>query len=186
MPLSTQARQHRADLSELARLAENDLTVIFRDVSSAELVKEALNDVLPKLVAVYGSAAASLGADWYEDMRDRAEAKGRFSPIVADLPDLGRTESLAGFAVGPLFGPDPDAATALSKVSGGLQRIIFNADRFTVTGSATQDKRAGWVREGNGECDWCQRYLDGEVHYVEGYDFDAHDRCQCVAVPVFG
>jgi hypothetical protein len=41
------------------------------------------------------------------------------------------------------------------------------------------------MRQGNGECDWCTGLLDGEVHYVEGYDFDAHDDCRCIAVPVF-
>jgi hypothetical protein len=42
------------------------------------------------------------------------------------------------------------------------------------------------MRVGNGECDWCQRFLDGEVHYAEGYDFAAHDHCGCTAEPVFG
>lgn len=185
MPLSATARRHRADLAELAGFAENDLSLVFQDVSSAALVKEALNDTLPRLVEVYGSAAASLGADWYDELREQAEVRGRFQAIVAELPDRGRTESLAGFAVSPLFGAKPDATTALSKAAGGLQKIIFNADRFTITGSSNQDRRCGWMRQGNGECDWCQQYLDGEVHYVEGYDFDAHDRCQCVAVPVF-
>lgn len=186
MRLSTQAKRHRADVAELARLAESDMSALFRQVDDARQVEQALKDVLPRLVAVYGSAAASLGADWYDEMRAESDAKGRFRPIVADLPGAARTDALAGFAIGPLFGANPDASTAFSKAAGGLQRIIFNADRFTVTGSSNQDKSAGWVRQGNGECDWCQQYLDGEVHYVEGYDFDAHDRCQCVAVPVFG
>lgn len=185
MPLSTQSRKHRADLVELARLADSDLSVLFREVDNAKLVEEALRDTLPRLIALYGSAATSLAADWYDEMRERAGAKGRFRPIISDLPDVGRTDALAGFAIGPLFGADPDAATAFSKAGGGLQRIIFNADRFTVTGSATQDRQAGWMRVGNGECDWCDQYLTGEVHYVEGYDFDAHDWCRCTAEPVF-
>ena len=53
--------------------------------------------------------------------------------------------------------------------------------------AAVEDSRAqGWMRVGDGGCDWCQQYLDGEVHYVEGYDFDAHDHCNCTAQPVFG
>lgn len=69
MPLSAQARRHRADLAELARLAENDLSIVFRDVGNAVAVRDELEDYLPKLVAMYGSAAASLGAYWYDDMR---------------------------------------------------------------------------------------------------------------------
>ena len=188
MPLSSAARTHRADLAELARLAERDLAVVFADVSNADLVKGALNDILPNLAAVYGSAATSLGADWYEEQRAQAEVRGRFSAIVAELPDLGRTEALAGFSVGPLFGATPDAATALSLAAGGLQRIIFDADRHTIMRSSIQDPRArGWAREGSGECDFCALLIGrGFVYSEDTVQFDSHDRCRCIGVPEFG
>lgn len=187
MPLSATARRHRADLAELARLAENDLSILFRGIPEPKRVQEALRDMLPQLVALYGSAAASLGADWYDDLRDRAEVRGRFQAIVADLPDIGRTDSLAGWAVGPLYGTDPDPTTAFSKASGGLQRIIFDADRHTVMRSSIQDPRArGWQREGNGECQFCQMLIGrGAVYSEDSVDFDSHDRCRCVGVPAF-
>lgn len=187
MALSATAKRHRADLAELARLAESDLSVVFRDVSNADMVKGALNDILPPLVALYGSAAASLGADWYDDLRERAEVRGRFQAIVAELPDVGRTESLAGWAIGPLFGAEPDATTALSKAAGGLQRIIFNADRDTVTRSSIQDRAAtGWQREGVGKCELCALILTrGAVYTEESSQFETHDNCMCVGVPVF-
>ena len=186
-PLSPAARAHRADLTELVRLAEADLSVVFRKVTNAELVKGALNDILPKLVALYGSAAASLAADWYEEQRVKAEVRGRFQAITAELPTTGRTEALAGFAVGPLYGAKPDAALALVKASGGLQRIIFNADRYTVMGSSVKDPRArGWQREGNGECQFCALLISRGAVYTEGsVDFESHDRCRCVGVPAF-
>lgn len=187
MPLSPTARKHRADLSELARLAEGDLASLFRNVSNTELVKEALNDTLPQLVQLYGSAAASLGADWYDDLRDRSGARGRFSAIVADLPNRGRTESLAGYAISPLFGANPDGTLALSKAAGGLQRIIFDAGRHTVMRSSIQDPHArGWQREGNGECEFCQMLIGrGAVYTAESVEFDSHDRCRCVGAPAF-
>jgi hypothetical protein len=172
--LSLAARKHRADLAELARLAEGDLSFLFHDVVDADRVKESLIDVLPRLVAMYGAAAASLGADWYDELREQAEVRGRFQAIVADLPDVGRTDALAGWAVGPM-------------TSGGLQRIIFDADRDTVTGSAIRDPRArGWQREGAGECDFCAMLIGrGAVYSEASVEFDAHDRCRCVGVPVF-
>jgi hypothetical protein len=187
MRLSTAAKRHRGDLAELARLAENDLAAVFRDVSNVEDVKAGLNDILPKLVTIYGSAAATLGADWYEDLREQAEVRGRFQAIVADLPDVGRTESLAGYAVSPLFGARPDAAIALSKAAGGLQRIIFDADRHTVMRSSIQDPGArGWQRQGTGECDFCQLLIGrGAVYTEESVSFESHDRCRCVGVPAF-
>lgn len=179
------AEAHRSDLRDLTDLAEADVAEVLRGLSDAEVVREALMDTLPALVELYGSAAATMAADWYEDLRDEAGAAGRFSPIVAELPDGDRTDALARWGVGPLFSAEPDSALVLSKVAGGLQRIIADADRQTVRISAVADRRAGWVREGTGECDWCQKYIDGVVHYVAGYDFDAHDRCQCIAVPTF-
>src|SRR5450756_974959 len=73
--------------------------------------------------------SATLGADWYDEMRDVAKVRGRFSAIAADLPDIARTNSLARWAVTPLFAAEPDFATTLVKASGGLQMIIANADR---------------------------------------------------------
>lgn len=187
MPLSATAKRHRADLDELTRLAENDLALVFGDVDNALRVKEALADTLPQLVELYGSAATALAADWYDDLRERAEVRGRFQVIVADLPDTGRTEALAGYAVSPLFGANPDKAIALSKASGGLQRIIFNADRYTIMRSSIQDPRArGWQRQGGGDCDFCQMLIGrGAVYSVATVDFDSHDRCKCVGVPAF-
>jgi len=60
------------------------------------------------LVAIYGSAAATLGADWYDEMRAAAAVKGRFRAIPAELPDQGRTDALARRGVSPLFSADFD------------------------------------------------------------------------------
>ena len=183
MPTLTAA--HRRDLAELTGLAQKDLSLIWREFNTATAARDGLIELLPRLVAIYGSAASTLGADWYDEMRAAAAVKGRFRAIPAELPDQGRTDALARWGVTPLFAAEPDYDTALVKVAGGLQRVIANADRQTVRVSAVQDRRAGWVRVGNGECGWCANLLDGEVHYVEGYDFDAHDHCLCSVQPVF-
>jgi len=178
---------HRRDLAELTGLAQNDLTLIWAEFNTAIAARDGLIELLPRLVSIYGSAAATLGADWYDEMRAAAAVTGRFRAIPAELPDLGRTDALARWGVTPLFQAESDYALALTLVSGGLQRIISNADRETVRSSSIQDPKAkGWVRVGHGECDWCKNLLDGEIHYVEGYDFLAHDDCRCTAKPDFG
>lgn len=184
--LSQLRSAHRRDLRELVGIAENDLRLLFREFDTADAAREGLMDVLPRLVSVYGAAAATLGADYFDDVRDAAGAPGRFRAVPAELPDIGRTDALAGWGVAPLYQAEPDFGTALVKVAGGAQRIIANADRETVRFSSIQDPAAqGWVRVGNGECDWCKQYLDGEIRTVEGYGFDAHDWCQCDAEPVY-
>lgn len=185
--LTAQARAHRSDLAALAQIAENDLRVLLRPLSAAEVAKEALRDVLPRLVAVYGDAAAALAADWYEDTRDRAEVRGRFAPVLAQLPDRGRTDALAGWGVSPLYQAEPDVPTTISKVSGGLQRIIADAARGTIQASSIADPRArGWARAGVGECEFCQMLIGRGAVYTEATaDFESHDRCGCIAVPEF-
>ncbi len=186
--LSPASRAHRRDLSALTAIAANDLRVLFRGFDTAEVARDGLMDVLPRLVDVYGSAAATLGADWYDDLRDAAGARGRFTAIPAVLPDRGRTDSLARWAVSPLFAAEPDFATTQTKVAGGLQRIIANADRDTVRVSSVSDPRArGWARAGTGRCDFCAMLIGrGAVYTEASADFESHDHCGCVAVPAFG
>lgn len=184
--LPPQARAHRRDLAELVSVAHRDLAVLFSRFDSPTEARDGLMDVLPRLTTIYGDSAATLGADYYDDAREAAGVRGRFSAILADTAPKGQTDALARWAVSPLFQAEPDFATTLVKVSGGLQRLIVNVDRQTVRASSVQDPQAqGWMRVGAGECDWCEQFLDGEIHYIDGYDFDAHDFCQCTADPAF-
>lgn len=184
--LSPSARQHRKDLAALYLLADRDLSALFRDFDSPDSARDGLMDVLPRLLALYGAAAAALGADWYDDLRDEAGARGVFTAIPAELPDRGRTDALARWAVGPLFTDAPDFLVALSLASGGLQRSIANADRDTIRISAVEDRQArGWSRAGIGDCDYCRERLGGVVYTDASVDFGSHDRCNCIAVPEF-
>lgn len=161
--------------------------MLFRDFTTADAARDGLLDTLPRFAETYGTAASALGADWYDELRDAAEVRGRFTAIPADLPNRGRTDALARWSVEPLYQAEPDFATTLVKVAGGLQRIIANADRQTVMGSATADRNArGWARAGVGECDLCQLLIGrGGVYTEATADFETHDRCGCVAVPAF-
>lgn len=182
-PLS---RALRSDLNGLTDIARNDLRILFRQFDTAEAARDGLMDVLPRLVTIYGAAAATLAADYFDDLREASAARGRFRAIPAE-PSTGGLDTLARWAVGPMFQATPDPASALSLAAGGAQRSIANAARLTVVQSSIADPRAaGWMRVGNGECDWCQKFLDGEIHYTAGYDFDAHNNCGCTAETVYG
>lgn len=170
-------------------MASGDLGLAMRPVSvdDAALYRDALAVELSALTESYGSAAASLGADWYDDLREEAEVRGRFRAIVANLPDAGRIQALAGWAVGPLFGADPDGAAALDRAAGGLQRIIFDADRETVMRSSIADPAAvGWQRTGEGACPFCRMLIGrGAVYSESTVTFKSHDNCRCGALPDF-
>jgi hypothetical protein len=186
MVTRSQVEAHRRDLNELVRLSERDLRVVVRQAGDdAEQVRDALMDTVPQLVTVYGLAAAALAADWYDEVRERAAVRGRFRAMPAELPERGRTDALARWAAGPMFSAEPDRALVFAKASGGLQRIVANADRDTVTLSAGRDPQArGWVREGTGRCDWCAARIG--VLTTDPYEaFATHDKCRCVAAPAF-
>lgn len=164
-------------------LANNDLTLIWSQISGTNTLA-ALMDVLPDLIAVYGSAAATLGAEWYDEMREAAEVAGQFTGIAAELPDAGRAQALAGWATAT----GTDAASTLALVSGGLQRVIASADRGSVALSSTADPHAdGWQRVARGDgCAFCKMLAGRAELYSEATaDFASHDKCHCVAVAAF-
>ena len=187
MPSLALSKKHERDLAELTGLAHRDVALIWREFNTAVAARDGLREVLPRLVAIYGSAAATLGADWYDELRDAATVKGRFRAIPADLPGDDRTDALARWAVSPLFKAEPDFDSALTLVSGGLQRIIADADRGSITGSSLADPHAaGWQRLGGGGCAFCAMLVErGAVYSEATADFASHDHCRCTAVPIF-
>lgn len=165
----------------LVRLAENDLTALWRIVAQGAPAEVALHDLLPAIVRTYGEAGAAVAADWYDDQRDKAGVRRRFSAIPVEADDRG-SHALIGWALTEAR----DDSTLKALIVGGVQRRVADHVRMTVTGSSDADPAAqGWVRVGSGECDWCQQYLDGEVRTV-AYDFPAHDNCNCTAQPAWG
>jgi hypothetical protein len=174
-------------VTDLAVLANRDLEVMWRQVSTAVEAREALRDILPGLVDAYGAASATIAANWYDDLRDQKGVRGRFTAIPAELGETG-TDSLAGWGVDPLFKAKPDWASARVLIAGGLQRRIANAGRKTVAGSSVADPSArGWQRVGDGRtCEFCSMLLGRGAVYTEATaDFLSHDHCGCAAVPAF-
>lgn len=175
----------REALGGLATLAVVEIRPVF--TGTADTVRDTLLDILPALVAGYGAAAATVAADWYDDLRDELGVTGLFRAIPA-APDLAGVDALARWGVSPLFDAEPDVEAAVQRVAGGVQRRLSDAARRTAAFSSTEDPRAkGWQRQtsGNG-CSFCQLLASrGTVYSRETVDFASHDSCACVAVPAF-
>lgn len=184
MPLQELTNSHRADLQQLTGLAENDLSVLWAQFNNTGDTLAGLMDVLPQFVSVYGAAAATLGADWYDEIRAAEDVPGLFTGIPAEAPDPQQAHALAGWAVNT----GTDQTSTLALVTGGLQRIIANQDRQSVAISAVEDPKAeGWQRAGSGKCDFCNVLIGrGAVYSKRSADFASHDHCHCYAVPAFG
>lgn len=177
----------RSAISDLSTLAARELHGIWRRPTSPTQVRDDLAEVLPDLVDVYGTAASTVAADWYDDLRDELNVARRFSAIPAISGDTGG-EALAGWGVGPLFAAEPDWEAAQTLIEGGLQRRIANSARDTIVESSIEDPSAkGWQRQSSGGCAFCEMLASRGVVFSEASaDFASHDHCQCFAVPAFG
>lgn len=179
---------HRVDVAAIAAIAQSDIRVLLGQVSTPDEAREALNDSLPRLLGIYGSAASTLGADWYDEMRDLVGARGAFSAVVPPLPDAGRAFALAGAATSLPTGGLLTMETVRSVAEGGTQRFVADVDRGVVQASSAADPRsAGWQRVGSGECGFCAMLIGrGAVYTESSVRFGSHDNCKCAAVPAFG
>lgn len=162
--------------------AKRDLGALWSRMESAAQAGEMLHDILPAIVDTYGLAAAAAAAQWYDEARDKAGVRGRFTAIPAQIDDSG-THALIGWAVHTAA----DDAAFKALIEGGMQRRIANHSRLTVVRSSITDPGArGWQRVGVGGCDFCSMLLGRGAVYTEATaDFPAHDSCQCGAEPAF-
>lgn len=181
MALSRHEEFRRA-IRDLGIVADGDLSVLWRSVRDERDARTALMDLLPDLVETYSLAAGSIAADYYDDLREAAEAPRRFTAIVPDPGDTDTT-SLVAWALGEAN----DGPAFRSLVEGGFEKRIANSARNVVTTSSVADPSAiGWMRVGAGACDFCAMLVSrGAVYTEASADFPAHDRCHCGAAPAF-
>lgn len=192
----------RADLDRLVAANQDVVSLAVADVedlwasldhSDALSVREALEDVLPDLTAVYGQVSATVSADWYDEMRDQAGASGSFSALVAAPFAAEAVRANARYAIGPLFSanPDPDAALALLELE--TDRMVLQPGRSTVSGSVRRDPaKPRYARVPQGDpCAWCRMLAARGAVYgtaeAAGENPDSyHADCNCVPTPIWG
>lgn len=171
----------RAETATLVRLADRDLSRLWRLVSEGASAEVALRDLLPAIVQQYGSAGAAMASEWYDDARAKAGLGGSFTSIPVDADDRG-AQSLIGWALSEAR----DDASLQTLILGGVQRRIADHVRGTITGSSVADPRArGWRRVGDGSsCSFCSMLLGRGAVYTEATAaFQSHDNCGCSAAP---
>lgn len=188
-PPQAEIALYRAALRDVNTLAQRDLLTYWRqfELTDAIKVRDGLMDVLPGIIDTHHLAAATVAADWYDIQRHDLGAKGRFRAIMADSPTDARGAVMARWGVGPMFtsdAPDVAASLTLSKIAGGLQRIVTDGARQTITGSVARDPgRIGWARVTSGGCDFCEMLAGrGAVYSAETATFESHDHCHCDAI----
>jgi hypothetical protein len=169
-------------LAALAEEAKRDIRAALDKARTPEHARFILTELLPTLIDLYGVAAATLAADWYDEVRSQLAIAGRFRAEIPRIGDPG-VPALLGWAI--------DEATSLKAFEeltiGGSVRRIQDYGRATVTHSAVRDPGStGWQRVGSGECDFCRMLIGrGAVYSESTVRFASHDHCNCSAVAVF-
>lgn len=184
-------RSSQRDVVELAREA---LTQWWagRDASDPRAVSAALQEFLPELVASYGDVAATVAADWYEELRDQARVLGRYRAVLADpLPDE-QVRAAARWAVGPLFDEVPNAGKALDLLTGTVQRLVQQGGRSTIHRNVKADPSGvRWARVPTGAetCAWCRMMASRGAVYLSrksaGGENNWHNDCDCQPTPLW-
>jgi hypothetical protein len=180
-------RKANASLSERTRRALEAFFLTL-DFSKPEAARNALLEFLPALTGQYGEVAATLAADWYEELRGASGATGRFRAITAPSVPAGAVEEKVRFLAGHLWTPEPMA------MLGGLliaaDKYVKQPGRDTMASNARREG-VRWARVPTGAktCSWCLVLASRDAVYAtkqsaggDGHRF--HGACDCVATRI--
>ena len=179
------ALESRAALTVVTGAAVGAVTRLLGSLDGAPESRRAdLLDAVPQVIAYYADGSSALAADFYDDERERASARGRFSaePVVLDRGEkIGRA---IAWASQPLLDGDGDASKRLAEV---VQIETARPYRDTVTTNRQRDPEAvGWRRVSSGGCSFCSMLAGrGAVYKSDTARFASHTHCHCTAQPVF-
>lgn len=191
MVTPSRAQRYSDDQAKVVGLARRELDGFWRtlDKSNPVAAKAALQDFMVALVEGYGPISATLAADYYDEIRDAAGARGRFTAAPVEAVEADRIRSSAAWAAQPVF--SGDEAGARARLTGIAQRYVQESGRQTLIANARRDRaRPRYARSPHGKtCAWCILLASrGAVYHSEetaGALGNFHDDCDCQIVPAF-
>lgn len=175
----------------IAELIERDLLTYLAalDFAKPAAVKDALFDFVPALVSEYGDVAATVAADWYDDLRLAEGVGGSFrAPLAPPIPDE-QVKSRLGYATrtdGPLWAGQADILTAFLGLMSN--EYALQPGRDTVMQAAHAENAAYARVPEPGACKFCLMLASRGFVYSKSTVGDAkkfHGKCRCNAMPVW-
>lgn len=175
----------------IADLVERDLFGFLGALNfeRPEAVRAALFEYVPVLVSEYGAVAASVAADWYDELRAVEGVAGSFrAPLAASVPGEQVTSRL-GFATrtaGPLWAGDVASLTGFLGLM--VNEYVLQPGRETVMQAAHKDNAAYARVPEPGACKFCLMLASRGFVYAKstaGGTKKFHGKCRCNAVPVW-
>lgn len=202
--------QVRRALRVIAGAAATDLRSVGNaaaQTGSPSEARAALFAATPLIVAEYTSGSSALALEWYDELRDAAEAVQHYSPTPLVLVTDDDLAAIVAETTSALYdierGIEEDLEAALAEslelLEAEIQEEVAQAFRDTMTGNVERDPAAvGWRRFARPEaCKFCLMLAARGAVYTEATArFAAHgavmrgDRkggnCMCIAAPAFG
>lgn len=181
--------QFRTNLNTLVDLACDDLNDLWSgvDTSEAFAVRAFLERVMPDLIETYGSTAALLAADYYDETTNMF---GNARPAVLDDSiTAGQVQASSRWAIDPLFG-ESDPAQAWANIQQVVDRLVKQTARNTIHQACERDGVAyARVPSGSETCAFCLMLASrGAVYWSEesagGDGNKYHGQCDCVPTPM--
>lgn len=179
MPTASESR------AALTLVADEAVAAVLQLVRRGASRGELLEDV-PGVLEYYALGTSALAADFYDEEREQAHARGRYraEPVILDrMEKIGRA---VAWATAPLL--DDDNATTSSRLAEVIQLEAARPYRDTILTNQERDPAAvGWRRITRGDgCKLCRMLAArGAVYRQSTARFAAHGHCNCSAAPVF-
>lgn len=175
----------------IADLVDRELSAFLASLNFGrpDLVQAALFEYVPTLVSEYGDMAATVAADWFEELRVAEGVSGSFRAPLAPSVPLEQVNARLGFATrpsGPLW--VGDSATLSTFVAMMTNEYALQPGRETVMAAAHKDNAAYARVPEPGACMFCLMLASRGFVYSEstaGGTKKFHGKCRCNAVPVW-
>lgn len=187
-----QSEELRLAQAEIRRLVESRMNEIVEYLASrpgltAEQFRNSLLSQTKLVVTQYGDVAASVAAEWFDDMRALEGVAGSFraTPFASPYDDAA-VDGMVRRAVAPMFSESPDVAAVMRTVAQSAGKYVLGASRETIRRNSFIDPKGhGFQRVARGEtCDFCLMLVGrGAVYKRETALFASHGDCNCAAVP---
>lgn len=163
------------------------------DLEDARRTAAAVREFLPELLAAFGDVAATVAADYFDELRSQTQTSALFTALLADAASSEQIQRTAGWALADLFAETPDPTGSLDKIAQVIQRLTLQPARQTIAVSAAEDPdRPRWARVPTGDktCAFCLVMASrGAVYLTEesaGAGMTAfHGDCDCVPTPTW-
>lgn len=180
--------------SELSGLVKAEVESFFMslDLNKPDVARDALLEFLPVLTDQYGALAATMAADWYEELRAGSGAAGTFRATTAASVPAKAVEEQVRFLAGNLWTPNP-----LSMLGGLLvaaDKYVKQPGRDTMVSNARREgAKFARVPSGAKTCSWCLMLASRDAVYSSkksagdrgsGHGDGFHGDCDCLVTPI--